>query len=197
VESACKFEIQVGASSRDIRLSDTLCFKTGTEATEEARRSYPPNCSKSTTSTYVVSDDDFVKRFGLLHQNVLGMIEEDISRLDDGSFQPIHRNTLLKEAASFSIIAKALMKLTIRVASREVEDGPTRKRELKMIYANVQNLPLRNLVLFSQGRISFQLLDSLILLMNGMYSQGFRALVFGERKKSSQPEGASERDNLV
>jgi len=36
-----------------------------------------------------------------------------------------------------------------------------------MITANVENLPLRNIVLFSQGRISFKLLDSLILFMNG------------------------------
>jgi beta-glucosidase len=197
VESSCKFEIQLGASSRDIRLSDTLIFKNGMQATEEARQSYPPKSAKSPASTFVVSDDVFLKRFGLRRQFVLDIIEEDNERLSDGSFQPIHRNTLLKEAASISIIAKSLMKFTVRVASREVEDGASRKRELKMIVANVENLPLRNLVLFSQGKISFQLLDSIILLMNGLYSQGLRALLFGQRMKSSQPEYAPAQDNIV
>jgi hypothetical protein len=67
-----------------------------------------------------------------------------------------------------------------------------RGRELKMIVANVENLPLRNLVLFSQNRISFQLLDSIILVMNGMFSQGLLALLFGRRTKLQKREEASE-----
>jgi beta-glucosidase len=198
VESACKFEIQVGASSRDIRLHETISFKTGKEATKEACQSFPPKTTDAgATTSFIVSDDLFAKRFGLHLQTVVQMIKEDKEAERKRSCKPIHRNTLLKEAASVSLIAKTLMKFTIRVASREVEEGPTRKRELKMITANVENLPLRNLVLFSQGRVSFQLLDALILLMNGNYRKGLRALLFGKKIKRESVDGASERESLV
>jgi hypothetical protein len=49
--------------------------------------------------------------------------------------------------------------------------------------ANLENLAPRNIVAFSQGKTSFHLMDSLILLMNEKYIQGFCALLFGQRKK--------------
>ncbi|KAG7359521.1 thermostable beta-glucosidase B [Nitzschia inconspicua] len=189
VESSSQFEIQVGSSSRDIRLSDTIRFKTGKKATTEARQSYPPKATQNGAPlSSIVGDDVFADRFGMLRYNVLQMIEEDNLTQSIQSCKPIHRNTLLKDAATVSLIARVMMKVIIHVASREVQDGPTRKRELKMITANVENLPLRNIVLFSQGKISFQFLDSLILLMNGNYSKGFRTILFSQKRQTDIQE---------
>jgi beta-glucosidase len=185
VESGpCTFEIQIGASSRDIRLAETVQFMHGTEPTKEAQQSYPNNImeeSKAFIST--LEDEAFAKRFGLKKIDIiLRMIAEEKKRRAHKSLAPIHRNTLLIEAAQESLIAKALMRFTIRVASKRIHEGPTKKREIRMITANVENLPLRNLVLFSQGNISFEFLDSLILLMNGRYWNGIRGIILGNKK---------------
>jgi hypothetical protein len=46
-----------------------------------------------------------------------------------------------------------------------------------MIRANVENLPLRTLVLFSKGGLTYEGLDTLIALMNHQYCVATRAAV--------------------
>jgi len=189
VESACTFEIQVGSSSRDIHLSKTIQFQTGKDTTKIARQSYPLEEEKqNNTSVSMIDDEVFAKRFGSQYQVVLDMIAEERKKASNPDFErkkPIDRNTLLKDASKRSLIAKLLMFVTIRVAGKEVKEGPSKQRELRMIRANVENLPLRNLVLFSQGAISFSLLDRLILLMNGKY---MRCLGRVRRKPNEERE---------
>ena len=76
-----EYEIQIGSSSRDIRLTQTIQFQTGHRASTLAIESYPPkttittttnttcttntnnNDSSSTPRSFLVEDDVFAKRF--------------------------------------------------------------------------------------------------------------------------------------
>ena len=82
--------------------------------------------------------------------------------------QEVHRNSLLKDVAKSSLLGKGLYKIIVSIACREIKSGePTEKRELQMVQANVENLPLWVIVLFSKGGLSLEFLDALIAAMNG------------------------------
>lgn len=59
--------------------------------------------------------------------------------------------------------------VTFSEASKEIQPGPAEKRQKKMMEENVDNLPLRTLVLFSMGNLSFETLDALTAIMNSEY----------------------------
>jgi beta-glucosidase len=164
------FEIQVGASSRDIRLSQTITFQEGKEASQAAKESYPPVPMTRRNSVSQETDDAvFAKRFGPQEQDVMGYIRIERSLVRNGRKKTVHRNTLLKNAAAVSWLATLLFYITLCVPSSQVKAGPFKAREMRMIRANVENLPLRGLVLFGGGNITFRLLDFLIFIMNGQY----------------------------
>mmetsp|Transcript_34965 Transcript_34965/g.84615 ORF Transcript_34965/g.84615 Transcript_34965/m.84615 type:complete len:1056 (-) Transcript_34965:187-3354(-) len=184
----CSFEIQVGASSRDIRLCDTISFTAGKEASFLAQESYPPvhnAACREVGGEYYVDDTTFAKRFGTSELSVLDIISRKNEENVHETF--VHRNTLLKEAAKMSLLGWFLFQFTYNMAISEVKRGPRRKREVRMIRANVENLPLRVLVLFAKGTLSFRLLDFLILLMNGCYLAAFRS-VFRRRRRQQPPQ---------
>lgn len=181
VEKSILFEIEVGASSRDIRLRETIQFQTGGDPSQMAKESYPPVILKeqvpavdiiSGPKSFVVDDETFTKRFAKG-----GATNDSPAPISPGHGCDLtkrkivfSRNTLLDDAANSSWIAAIIMFVTLKVAATEVKNGPTKRRELRMIRANVENLPLRGLVIFSQGNMSFKLLDFLILIMNGHWT---------------------------
>ena len=69
------------------------------------------------------------------------------------------------------------MTIVYKAAARDIENGPRRLREERMVKANTENIPLRVLVLFSKGGLNFTLLDALIAFMNGFLVVGFKGLV--------------------
>jgi hypothetical protein len=87
-----------------------------------------------------------------------------------------HRNSLLKEIASSRLLGKILLCVVSREAAKEIKRGPFRKRQMKMVRANVENLPLRVLVLFSEGSLTFRMLDTLIGAMNFKPLESIRGL---------------------
>jgi hypothetical protein len=84
-------------------------------------------------------------------------------------YPKFHRNSLLKEIAESRYLGRLLMHIVYTEASKEIKPGPTQKRQRKMVRANVENLPLRALVLFSKGGLTYEGLDTLIALMNHEY----------------------------
>ena len=102
VVEAGQFELQIGSSSRDIRLTATVDFATGIEASQLAQESYPP-VRENGTLTAPVDDEIFAKRFGLDASETLRKIrmENDVSSAKDSRFD---RNSLLKEVAASSMI---------------------------------------------------------------------------------------------
>jgi beta-glucosidase len=205
VEESGGFEVRVGASSRDIRLTETLHFSTGREASELAKESYPPLAkhhevlSTEPPNRFLIDDVTFAKRFGQIIKTGPGAsnsssssspIAEQPYRDELGSSKnkkkekatAITRNTLIVDAAKASRIASILMFFSRIAAEQEVREGPSKKRELRMIRANLENIPLRSLVVFSQGVLTFRTLDVLIHLMNGEYRKALWRLFRRKRK---------------
>jgi len=187
VEDDASFVLTIGASSRDIRLTETIRFGTGREVSRLAKESYPPlqtNRYKSLPSDpdrLLVDDETFAERFTGSQTDNSGIGIDIGSPLveptsSNGKKKNITRNTLMVDAASLSWIAKALMQISWIVAKREVKRGPTMKRELRMIRANIENVPLRALVVFSQGFLTFRTLDVMIHLMNGEFCRALRKI---------------------
>jgi beta-glucosidase len=153
------FEIRIGSSSRDIRLRGKTSFLQGPEtASPLACSSYPPIGSFDVEA---IDDTTFATRFGKDNVSVYSYITN--REFPDVKF---HRNSLLKDVAKSSWIGKLLLWIVYRAASKEVKKGPTEKRQKRLILETVENLPLRTLVLFSRGGISFDTLDACIELMN-------------------------------
>eukprot|EP00536_Pseudo-nitzschia_multiseries_P015334 jgi/Psemu1/69449/estExt_Genemark1.C_8610004 len=204
VEESTLFEIQVGASSRDIRLTELIGFETGRKPSQIAKESYLPVVAEGEASVdsvhavpkrFHVDEEQFGKRFvvdgATAHEFPVsvGNCGDPAVQHPNGK-QPICRNTLLSDAASVSWIAYTLQLISLTVASTKVKKGPTKKRECRMIRANVENLPLRGLVIFSKGHFSFRQLDFLILVMNGFWAAALAnitsyicGLVFSNKQK--------------
>jgi len=155
------FEIQIGSSSRDIRLRGTIDFAVGVRASKVARTSYPPLEQRGTLKE--VDDETFAKRFGKNSAKELEAIRE---RKKGVQIMPFDRNSLLKEVGQFRYIGRLFLYIVYKEASKEVKPGPSERRQKLMIRTNVENLPLRFLVLFSKGGLSFETLDTLISTMN-------------------------------
>lgn len=208
-EASGGFEIRVGTSSRDIRLTETINFTTGRKASELAKESYPPRNENARLSfpepgkqKLVISDEAFAKRFGnATPGSSCSSNNDDIDCKPPGNISSspakkrdvvtthsssvnITRNTLIIDAAKVSKLASILMFISYMVAKQEVKDGPSKTRELRMIRANIENVPLRSLVVFSQGRLTFKTLDVLIHVMNGEYRKAIGRL-FRRRKYST------------
>merc|ERR1711966_241255 len=188
------FEIRVGASSRDIRLTEALDFSTGKEASELAKISYPPTVDQRLPlegKRLVVDSDVFAKRFGKLNPEATRA--EQSNTINNKTKTIVTRNTLLIDAANASMVANALFMITWMVAKREVKPGPTMKRELRCIRENLCNIPLRSLVVFSKGNMNFRSLDVLIHLMNGKYRKALKRL-FQRSKTAAKAKRRKERN---
>ena len=196
VEKTGGFEVRVGASSRDIRLTETLRFSTGRETSELAKESYPPlakhyeGLSTESPKRFFIDDVTFARRFGKITKTSAGASSSITSSYRDefGSSKnkekatTITRNTLMVDATRASRIASILMFFSRIAAEQEVKEGPSKKRELRMIRANLDNIPLRSLVVFSQGFLTFRTIDSLIHFMNGEYRKALGRLFRRKRK---------------
>ncbi|KAL7556351.1 hypothetical protein ACA910_006279 [Epithemia clementina (nom. ined.)] len=156
------FEIRVGASSRDIRLTEKINFKTGQMASEDARKSYPPKPNGVILSD--VDDDTFNRRF-LVGSTSRAERTSEPSLVEPG----FNRNSLLKEVAAITTLGKFLKWVVLKGATADLKPGPSLKRDEKILEIAVQNLPLRTMVLFGGGVLSFELMDAMIASMNGFY----------------------------
>ncbi|OEU20389.1 beta-galactosidase [Fragilariopsis cylindrus CCMP1102] len=206
-----EYEIQIGSSSRDIRLTEVITFNTGDDKPSKlAIESFPPRrknivapvnttYSNSSSNNFIVDDDIFAKRFiGNSFNNygntttVSASATANTTTTDvpvggtTPNFVVITRNTLFTDAASVSWIGSILFFISYKIAQKEVpsaakkdsgDSSSNRKRELRLIRSNLENVPLRGLVLFSQGNFTFQWLDVIILFMNGYYWNAFTTIV--------------------
>ena len=170
------FEIRIGSSSRDIRLKGLLTLEYGgiEKASEMATISYP--AIQDSSKVCPMDDQTFFKRFGNSTAFPLKLDDDndedvesegsDSSSTRGQKLALFHRNSLLKEIANKRIIGMLLMYIVYCAASWDIAKGPKRKRQKRMVRAAVENLPLRTIVLFSKGNMTFHVLDGLISLMN-------------------------------
>ena len=96
--------------------------------------------------------------------------------------EKFHRNTLLKETSTRSMIGRLIMKMVLREFSNGVpqqhkQNPKYMKRYVRLMKETIDCLPLRALVLFSQGKFTYSLLDAVIHVMNGDYFNGLNGLI--------------------
>lgn len=160
-----EYEIRIGSSSRDIRQRHVIIFRNGLdEPSNLSCQSYPPTSEKSEEEA-MVDLVTFANRFGHNKESVM----KGIALAKNALPQKFDRNSLLKEVAATRLIGYILYLVVYSTASKDIKHGPARKRQKRMVKETVKSLPLRSLVLFSRGGISFDTLDACISLMNRHY----------------------------
>jgi beta-glucosidase len=165
-----EFEIRVGSSSRDIRLRGTVNFQSGPEnASLLACSSYPPI---ENLVSEVVEDTVFANRFGVNNISTFSLL----TKSNEADSDDFHRNSLLKEVAEKRWLGKILLWIVFKTAAKDLKKGQRQRSQKRLILETVKNLPLRTLVLFSRGGISFDTLDACIQLMNGQVIRAIKGL---------------------
>ena len=147
------FEIRIGSSSRDIRLNKKISLESGNAASQEARKSSPPR--ELPMNSLPDSDEDF--------ESLLGKpIPPSPTNPTD-----INYNTLVADTQN-SMLGRFLKKQIVDTMNQNIEDH---KKESQGKFAEelAENTPLRNLVLWSRGILTFKMLDIMIAQMNGNY----------------------------
>lgn len=174
VEPHGAFEIRISASSRNVRLRQTLQFTTGRTASALAQSSYPPQQQHHNHDSMVVDDATFIKRFG---DRTAGFeyIAPKATRLTRSRF---HRNSLLKQVADSRIVGRILLWSVYRASLHQTSAGSGKMthRQMVLVKAAVENLPLRALVLFSRRALSFEMLDVLIAMFNYQFGHAIKCL---------------------
>ena len=94
--------------------------------------------------------------------------------------RPYHTNSTLGEVKS-TLLGKMLYRMILHSMKKMAPAGGDEKME-RIISAMLEEMPLRNLVMFSEGRFSPQGLQLCIQLMNGQYRSALKALVKGRRR---------------
>jgi beta-glucosidase len=145
-----QFEIQIGSSSKDIRLRQTVALESSQIVSQEARKAHPSLLLPLTT----VNDSD---------EHFLAMMGRD----DIPGTHPtttLHHNSLLGDT-QHTIIGRTIKSTGLRLMLKAVKDPP--EHQVKFSEELLDNSPLRSLVLFSRGGMSYSLLDVIIHIMNG------------------------------
>lgn len=148
------FEIQIGASSRDIRLKDIIFLTSGSCASNLAKIAHP---NKAYPMDRVPdSDIDFAAMLGY---------DIPIPPSPTGLFD---YNTPMREIKSSGLGSK-LFELVEKAMKREMENTNDPAR-LRVARAVMEAMPLRGIVVFSRGMLTFDILDLLLSVMNGEYA---------------------------
>jgi beta-glucosidase len=158
------YEIRIGASSRDIRLHSLITLETGETASELAISTHPPLSQETAAHlTDHVKDEDFYRRFRTAFDSGPGV---DPRSTGIRSITPFHQSTLLKDLARRRLLGRLLLWIAYKGASADVKPGTSHDRQKRLARVAVENIPLRTLVLFSRGGMSYELLDAFLALMN-------------------------------
>jgi beta-glucosidase len=143
------FEIRIAASSRDIRLKAEVVISKGEEASADAQLTFPPVYDVSSS----ISDDRFCR-----------MLQTDELPQPRKRVRPFSRLSLVSEL-KHSITGRLIRGAVFHVAIDEMDDAddPAQRRLVEEL---VDNMPLKGLVIFSQGTVIFEDLDTLIAMLN-------------------------------
>ncbi len=151
-----EYEIRIGASSRDIRLQERIKIKSGDVASPQVRSAYPP-----ATPDCPLNVDD------LTFRNQMG---GTVPRPE--AVRPFHLNTSVGELDA-TWLGRRFAAKVIDQFTQSMNPGSRDATLTKMFEEMAKNMPLRGLVLFSQGGMSYQQLHTSLALMNHQYLRAF------------------------
>ena len=155
VESG-EYEIRVGASSRDIRLRQRFVLEGD------------PAGDRGTAAPTLVDG-----RLACDDETFTAMLGKPIPPAQD--VRPFHLNSTFAEIATTWLGRKVAVAVKAQFARRMGggADAATRR----MIDAIANDMPLRQLVLFSGGAVGFAQIEALVAVLNGRYVKAFRLLI--------------------
>ena len=158
-----EYEIRIGASSRDIRLHERIVL-TGVPADD--RDTAAPTLVEGRLE---VDDDTFT-----------AMLGKPIPPAD--AVRPFHVNSTFAEISTTWLGRKVANAVKTRFVARMggEMDAATRR----MVEAMANDMPLRQLVLFSGGGVGFAQIEALVAVLNGRYVKALGLLAHRCRDRS-------------
>ena len=154
-------ELRIGVSSRDIRLMKMLnVASVDVPSSLAAGVSAPDFLPADASQGLAVSDPVFAQ-----------MLNAPIPQRETA--RPFHRNSSVGELGATWLGSKLRTKLTkafMGGMGLANADETTRKMFTEM----AENMPLRAIVLFQRGKVSFAQIDCLLALLNGRYFEALR-----------------------
>ncbi|HEY9086597.1 MAG TPA: glycoside hydrolase family 3 C-terminal domain-containing protein [Anaerolineaceae bacterium] len=164
-----EFEILVGASSRDIRLRGELVIN----AAEPAQFvGADPAGYRQYTAGEPVSQADF--------EALLGRPAPANVAPGKGKYTV---NTPIGDMRD-SWIGRLLFDMMRRQVKKMVKDAESDNPIAALIDAMLAEMPLRSMLMMSNGALTRETLDGLLMMMNGRFFRGLAALVRGIRQKA-------------
>ncbi|MFC1878704.1 beta-glucosidase [Chloroflexota bacterium] len=163
------FEILVGASSRDIRLDATVAVTSGQQTAPDADRdklavyyNFPKGAQ--------ISRHDFE---ALLGRTVPG---------NQGSEQGKYTINTPAGDLRGSFIGRQLFRVMNKQVSKMIE-GQEGTPTALLMEAMVRELPLRGMLMNGDGRLTREMLDALVVILNGEFFKGAGAMIGAIRNK--------------
>ena len=164
------FEIQIAASSRDVRLAQTIIVRSPFRQT-------PPDPAEQIAFTG--------SQIEVSHEVFAIMLKRPIPDVEP--VRPYHLNSALGELrASFigNRFRKMVIKRMLKTFGSSSDDTSSDNTMTLMVKRSLDGLPLRALVLLSGGQFTFRAMSRLLDLFNGHYLKFFIALWRSDQKSS-------------
>jgi beta-glucosidase len=157
------YEILIGSSSEDIRLSKSIYVQSTSESHIDI------NNFSDLKSYYEISNDNYkiLSEFEKLYGKKIIINSIDTK----GKF---NRNTTLEEIKD-TFIGKIILKIINSQMNKIL--GNIDQKQVNMMKNMVNQMPLRNFSMLSGGKVSLDMLDGMILIMNRKPLRGLIKLV--------------------
>ena len=169
------FEIQIAASSRDVRLAQTIVVRSSFRQT-------PPDPAEQTAFTG--------SQIEVSHEAFAIMLKRPIPDVEP--VRPYHLNSALGELRTSFIgnrFRKMVIKRMLKTFGSSSDDTSSDDTMTLMVKRSLDGLPLRALVLLSGGQFTFRAMSRLLDLFNGHYLKFLIALfiaLWRSEQKSSR-----------
>lgn len=158
------FKIMIGASSRDIRLEDTVYVK----STDTAEIIPTPTDTwySAPDAEKQITREEFVAMSGL-------KIKEDYRIAKKGEFTEDDSFEDMANTSGLARFALKIAKPAIRMSMKADKDDPN----YLMIYEVMKTSPMRALAFSSQGMFNMKMVDGVVTIMNGKFFKGLRMVL--------------------
>lgn len=177
------FDLLVGASSRDIRLRETILFQASFQD-QQAILEVLADYTQLASNQGAISEQAFAALYGSAYEQM---------RREASTKKPYTVNSTLNDLQS-TLIGKILRKAAVGAALKLVaKDKPERQLVLrKMMGEAITNTPLRGIASSSEGAITLGMAEGLAMLANGQLVRGCRQILRSLPAKKSRNSSAEK-----
>ncbi len=173
----------IGASSRDIRLEDTVYV----ESTDTAEIIPTPSDSwyMAPSADREITREEFVAMSGL-------KIKEDYRIAKKGEFTEDDSFEDMSHTSGLARFALKIAKPAIRMSMKADKDDPN----YLMIYEVMKTSPMRALAFSSQGMFNMKMVDGVVTIMNGKFFKGIHMVlknIGGDEEDKAKKKAAKQK----